>query len=226
METSGTKTLPDLLREKVALHPDKDFVVFEDAGGVISSLTYGQFAEQVSRLASALIAQGVQAGQKVAVMLSNSPEFLLSWFGINQAGAVMVPVNVFYSPDELQYLLNSSDSVGFITEPKFVGLFSEIGSKCPAVRVKLLARTEVAQPEFGLLKDVLSANLPSTDAVRVPSDPDCAVDDGPLPAASGLWNGPRAGDRLCQLHLRPGVVGNWQDGILCRRDPAERRLGR
>ena len=175
METSGTKTLPDLLREKVALHPGKDFVVFEDAGGVISSLTYGQFSEQVSRLASALIAQGVQAGQKVAVMLSNSPEFLLSWFGINQAGAVMVPVNIFYSPDELQYLLNSSDSVGFITEPKFVGLFNEIGSDCPAVRVRLLARTDESQPEFVLLKDVLSANLPSTDAVRVASDAPCQI---------------------------------------------------
>ena len=102
MEVSGTKSIPDLLQERVRLHPDREFIVFESADGQVKSLTYRVFADQVNRLANALVADGVQAGQTVALMVSTSPEFLLSWFAINQAGAVMVPVNVFYAPDELQ----------------------------------------------------------------------------------------------------------------------------
>lgn len=170
MEASGTKTLPGLLREKAQLHPDKDFVVFEDSAGTVSTLTYGGFHERVERLAGALIAEGVQAGQKIAVMLSNCPEFLVSWFGINRAGAVMVPVNVFYSADELRYLLGSSDSVAFITEPKFVGLFGEIAAECADVRIRLLARAQSAPPGFGSLHDFLAAGPAAVDAARVSAE--------------------------------------------------------
>lgn len=170
MEASGTKTLPGLLREKAQLHPDKNFVVFEDSAGRVSSLTYGEFHERVERLAEALLAAGVQVGQKIAVMLSNCPEFLVSWFGINRAGAVMVPVNVFYSADELRYLLGSSDSVAFITEPKFAALFSGIAGECADVRIRLLARAQAALPHFGLLQDFLGAGPATADAVRVPAE--------------------------------------------------------
>ena len=47
MEVSGTKTIPDLLREKVQLHPDKEFVVFEGADGQVASLTYRDFGSGV-----------------------------------------------------------------------------------------------------------------------------------------------------------------------------------
>lgn len=170
MEASGTKTLSGLLSEKAQLHPDKDFVVFEDSVGMVSSLTYGEFHERAGRLAGALIAEGVQAGQKIAVMLSNCPEFLVSWFGINRAGAIMVPVNVFYSADELRYLLDSSDSVAFITEPKFVGLFGEIAAECADVRIRILARTQAALPHFKLLQDFLAVGPATVDAVRVPAE--------------------------------------------------------
>lgn len=170
MEISGTKSIPDLLQEKTRLHPDKELVVFEGADGQVQSLSYGAFSERVNRLTNALIADGVGAGQAIALMVSTSPEFLISWFAINQAGAVMVPVNVFYAPDELQYLLNHSDSVGFISEPKFIALFNEIAAKCPGVRVKISTRAGADQSGFRLLSDIL-ANEPATyQAVRVSPD--------------------------------------------------------
>lgn len=97
MEISGTKSIPDLLLEKTRLHPDKEWVVFEGADGQVQSLSYGAFSDRVNRLTNALIADGVMAGQSIALMVSTSPEFLICWFAINQAGAVMVPVNVFYA---------------------------------------------------------------------------------------------------------------------------------
>ena len=170
MEVSGTQSIPDLLQEKVRLHPDKDFVVFEGADGRVTSLTYAAFGERVNRLANALTADGLQAGQTVALMVSTSPEFLISWFAINQAGAVMVPVNVFYAADELQYLLNNSDSVGFIGEPRFIALFNEVAAICPGVRIKVSTRAADGLAGFRLLPDIL-ANTPSTCHItRVPPD--------------------------------------------------------
>ncbi len=170
MEVSGTQSIPDLLQEKVRLHPDKHFVVFEDTDGRVTSLTYAEFGERVNRLANALTADGLQAGQTVALMVSTSPEFLISWFAINQAGAVMVPVNVFYAADELQYLLNNSDSVGFIGEPKFIALFNEVEAVCPGVRIKVSTRAADGLTGFRLLPDIL-ANAPSTCQItRVPPE--------------------------------------------------------
>ena len=170
MEVSGNKTVPDLLREQVLLHHDKEFIVFEDADGQVTSWTYGVFGDCVNRLTNALIADGVQAGQTVALMVSTSPEYLMSWFAINQAGAVMVPVNVLYAADELQYLLNNSDSVGFIGEPRFLPLFHAVAKLCPSVRVKISTRTGEGTAGFRLLTDILAGPAASHQVVRVAPD--------------------------------------------------------
>ena len=157
MEVTGTQTIPGMLQQRARLQPDKEFIVFEAAEGQIVTLSYRAFTERVNQLANALIDAGVQAGQTVALMVSTSPEFLISWLAINQAGATMVPVNVFYAADELQYLLNNSDSVGFISEPRFIGLFNEVADTCPGVSVKISTRTGPGCAGFRLLPDILAS---------------------------------------------------------------------
>ena len=170
MQVSGTKTIPDLLQEKSRLHPDKEFLVFEGSDGRVETLTYRAFSDRVNRLANALVDYGVQPGQSVALMASTSPEFLVSWFAINRAGAVMVPVNVFYAPDELQYLLNNSDSVAFISEPKFIALFNEVAAACQGVRVKIATREGTGLAGFRHLPDILAGQPSTAPAVRVAPD--------------------------------------------------------
>jgi crotonobetaine/carnitine-CoA ligase len=157
MDVAGTMTVPALLRLQVERSPDKPFVVFEDEAGAVTELTYAAFGDRVNRLAGHLAARGVGPGQNVAVMLVNCPEFLQAWFAINQIGAVMVPVNVHYSPDELAYLLNDAGCVGLVTQPAFLGKFREVEATCPTVGVRVLARTEGAEPGFDLLEDLADA---------------------------------------------------------------------
>ncbi len=170
MEISGTKAVPDLLQEKARLYPDKEAIVFEGSDGLVTSLTYQAFANRVNQLTNALIADGVQAGQTIALMASTSPEFLISWLAINQAGAVMVPVNVLYAADELQYLLNNSDSVGFIGEPRFIPIFNEVAGSCPGVRVKIATRAATGVSGFRLLPDILAGEPTTCKIVRVPPE--------------------------------------------------------
>ncbi len=170
MQASGTRTLPDLLHEKAQANPDKPLVVFENTEGVVVTQTYGSFAQAVNRLSNALVAQGVQAGQKVALMMNNCSDFLIAWFAINQAGAVMVPVNVFYAPDELAYLLVNSDSVGFITEPRYLPVFQAVQARCPEVRVRICARDTEPVPGFQRLSEIAQTQPDSCHIVRVPPE--------------------------------------------------------
>jgi crotonobetaine/carnitine-CoA ligase len=167
MEVSGTKLFADLLEEKARLHPDKPWLVFEDTRGQVSTLSYGAFAAQVDRLCNALLRAGVAPGQKVALMMPNCPEFLVAWLAINQAGAVMVPVNVFYAPDELMYLLQNSESVGFIAAEQFIAGFEHVMDRCPDVRVRICARTEQAPVGFRSLADILLEESDVHQVVRV-----------------------------------------------------------
>lgn len=170
MHVSGSLTLPALLSQKVALHPDKPCVIYEDARGVQSSLTYAELARQASQLADALGAAGVRAGDNVALMMGNCAEFLVAWIAINRAGAAMVSVNIFYAADELRYLLNHSACAAVITEPRYAPLFEEVEHDCPSVMLRMVGRTEEVVPGFRLLSDYIASGAP--DAAAVPVSPE------------------------------------------------------
>lgn len=170
MYVSGSRTMADLLRIQVDRNPDKDFLVFEDEMETVTSLTYAAFGGRVRRLANHLAQHGVGLGDKVAVMLANGPEFLVAWFAISQVGAVCVPVNIFYSPDELAYLLTNSDSVGLVIEPKYLPAFEQIAAGCPALRVRILARATSAPAGFDLLAAIEATGRDDDIRVAIPAD--------------------------------------------------------
>ena len=167
MDIAANQSVPSLLRQQVATNPDKVFLVHEDDAGNVADLTYGDFAGKVNRLANHLAARGILRGQTIAVMLSNCPEFLQSWFAINQIGAVMVPVNVLYSPDELAYLLTDAECAGLITEPGFVPKYRAVEAGCPDVRVRILARTRTPEPGFDLLETIDETGVADWRAVAI-----------------------------------------------------------
>jgi crotonobetaine/carnitine-CoA ligase len=168
MEVSGTLTMPRLLQQQAARRPAHPFLVFEDDAGTVTTLTYGGFAAQVNALADALVARGVAPGDKVALMAANGPPFLVAWFAINQAGAVMVPVNVLYAPDELRYLLDSSEAVGLIAEARFLETFAAIGGECAGVRVRIVAGA--ARDGFESLAALVGDGSPTARIVPVPPE--------------------------------------------------------
>jgi carnitine-CoA ligase len=154
MDVVGNRTVPGLFDEKVDLQPDKTFLIYENDDGRIEEYTYLQFENRVNKLANALIDLGIRKNDKVAQMITNSPEFLVSWFAINKAGGVMIPVNIHYAPDELAYALNFSDSVAFITEPEFLTCYAGIKGECPNIKRNILVKADNAPKDFHLLSDL------------------------------------------------------------------------
>ncbi len=75
-----------------------------------SKITYGDILEQADKLAVYLIEQGVRENDKVALFLRNCPEFVYAIFAVAKIGAILVPVNTFLKEEELDYILQNSQS--------------------------------------------------------------------------------------------------------------------
>jgi long-chain acyl-CoA synthetase len=76
--------------------------------------TYRDFLEKVDRLASFFVEKGVVEGDKVALFLRNSPEFLFTLFALSKLGAIAVPINTFLKEDELDYILEDSGAKALV----------------------------------------------------------------------------------------------------------------
>ncbi|WP_294956165.1 fatty acid--CoA ligase [Sulfurovum sp.] len=89
-------------RRKVALFVDDE------------KITYGVLLEKIDRFAAFLSQKGIREGDKVALFLRNSPEFIYTVFAISKIGAITVPVNTFLKEEELSYILKDSESTVLI----------------------------------------------------------------------------------------------------------------
>ena len=81
--------------------------------------TFGELEHRACGLASWLWDQGVQPNDKVAINLTNRPEYLETFYAASKIGAVPVNVNYRYGVEEIRYLIDDSDAKVVVTEPAF-----------------------------------------------------------------------------------------------------------
>lgn len=116
-------TLSDLLTESAGRTPRKTCIKFEKR-----KVSYSKLDELVSLCAGGLRALGLEAGERVAILMENSPEYIVSYFAILRAGGVAVPLNNFLTPHEVLYILNDSGCRVLIYSNQFLTHIKEIGS--------------------------------------------------------------------------------------------------
>jgi crotonobetaine/carnitine-CoA ligase len=97
------------LEYKVSQSPDKVYLVFED-----QEWTYRQFDQHVNQAANAFLELRIHKGDRVCIMLNNSPEFLFSWFGLNKIGGIMVPINTSFKATEAHYIVEHCEAKGIV----------------------------------------------------------------------------------------------------------------
>lgn len=95
--------------------------------------TYAQFAERVSKLAGALRKAGVQPGDRVAFLSTNCHRLLEAYYGVIEAGAVLLPLNIRLAPQELAYILNDSGARVLFFQSHFLDLVGSFRSKLATV---------------------------------------------------------------------------------------------
>ena len=102
------------------LHEEKDWLVYED-----ERYTYKEVLEKSAQTGNALIAAGIEKGDRVAICMQNNPEYVFAYLGIVGIGAVCVPLNSWWVPTEVIYGLEHSDAkLLFADEKRLKGLES------------------------------------------------------------------------------------------------------
>jgi fatty-acyl-CoA synthase len=96
--------------------------------------TYAQFAERAARLAGSLRLAGVKAGDRVAFLSLNCHRLLEAYYGVPEAGAVLLPLNIRLAPDELTYILNDAGVRVLFLEKEFAGVVDSFYKKVPTVQ--------------------------------------------------------------------------------------------
>jgi long-chain acyl-CoA synthetase len=114
-------TLIETLRETMHLKPNYPVIDFKGAPMSATEL------EQLSNtLGAALIAKGVKKGDRVALVLPNSPQSLIGLFGIWKAGGIAVPLNPLYTESELEFALQDCGATAAIVLSSFYKKFKSV----------------------------------------------------------------------------------------------------
>jgi len=109
-------TLPAALRATARAHPDIEAVVDGEL-----RLTYAELAERARRAGAALVAAGIESGDRIAIWAPNSGAWIEAYLGCASAGAVLVPLNTRFQGPEAAYILNRSRARLLFTVGEFLG---------------------------------------------------------------------------------------------------------
>ena len=146
------KTLLDVLAETTRERPGHMMMWFKG-----NTITYAQFQKYVETLARALAALGVKKGDCVALVMPNTPQFIISQFAVWKVGGIAVPINPLYSEDELVHTLKDCGAEIAIVLTSFYGLVKNVQARTNVKTVIATVVKEYLAPfkrvMFGLLME-------------------------------------------------------------------------
>jgi long-chain acyl-CoA synthetase len=182
------------IADHAAAAPDAPALVM--ASG--ETLTYGQLHERSNRVATVLHAAGLRRGDAVALMLPNSPAFLEVAWGCQLSGLYYTPVNTHLTLDEVEYIVDDSESRAVIIDASMAELAAALTGRNPRVDVRL----------------VVGGALPGwqgyAEALDAAAGPPPATSQGTeMLYSSGTTGRPKAVRRPL-----PGDDGSWAQAIL------------
>jgi len=151
----GALTLPGFIAEVGARYAEREAVNWRDLDGSMRRWTYAELLEISTGVASALVSLGVNKGSRVGILISNRPEWLFSLFGAAMAGATVVALNTFSTPQELRHQLRVADIGVVITEAKLTShnFVEDLIALCP--QLATADATQLKSPEFPFLRHVV-----------------------------------------------------------------------
>jgi len=137
LEPYPQKTMVDFVDESATAKPYRAMLYFKGA-----KVLYADFIRQSDALAAGLVAQGVQKGDRVAMLLPNCPQMVIGFQAIWKAGAIAVPVNSLYTEHEIEHSLNEVDARAVIVLNPFYSAVKHIQDK---TKVKTVIATNIKE---------------------------------------------------------------------------------
>ena len=180
--------------------PNKLAIVAVDASGVVRDFTYGWLRETSNRLANALAAQGIGRGDRVAIMLPQSPEVAAIHIAVYKLGAVALPLAILFGVEGVSYRLSNAGAKALVTNAHGVAKVAAVRDALPDLRVVV----SVDGPDAGAAgwDDLLSRAATSfTAQSTTPDDPAMMIYTS---GTTGQPKGALHGHRVLLGHM-PGI---------------------
>ena len=148
-------------------------------------LTYGELRDHVRRMATALKGMGVKKGDRVALMLPNCPQFIVSYYAVLEAGATVVNVSPLHVERELEYEFNDSGSETLIYLDLFDARIQAVKGLTPLKRLIVTSITDYMEapvdpsvakgPDTSWFREVIADSTPEVPDVDIDPEVDLAA---------------------------------------------------
>ncbi len=154
----------ELIEKAAASNPDHTALIFGE-----NQISYSGLKEAADRLAAGLRALGMHKGERIALMLPNVPQFVMSYFALHKLGVIIVPVSIYYKADEIHHLMEDSEAHGIIYWEKFREEVIPAVKDLPYCRHKLVLGDEIESGELRL-NFLMESNEPFGEKENVNPD--------------------------------------------------------
>lgn len=184
-------------------HARRTALRWESEAGARGELSYGALQQAANRLSNALRALGVQAGDRVALVMPQRPETAIAHMAVYQLGAVAMPLSMLFGPEALTYRLQDSEACLAIVDESAIDNLLAARRNCPALRTVIAVGAAAGRGDADW--DAL------LDAAQAGFDPhDTAADDPAVLIYTSGTTGPPKG----ALIPHRALIGNLP-GFVC-----------
>ncbi|MFT4101889.1 MAG: long-chain-fatty-acid--CoA ligase [Burkholderiaceae bacterium] len=125
--------------------------------------TYRQLNARCNQVANALVADGVQLGDRVGLLLMNGSEFVETFFAVGKIGAVNVPLNWRLVADELEFILKDSGATVLVYDENFAKVVAELQSRGDKTNVRRWIQLGGQAPAFAASYEAWRDAAPTTE---------------------------------------------------------------
>ena len=212
-------TIASALATRATTDPESPYLRFED-----DVHTFGEIESRAESLAAALANLGVEAGDRVALLLPPCPEFVVSFFASAKLGAVVVPLNPRLGTSDLQYMLRHSEAVCVVTIEQdhgtdYLQLFEDLIPQLPELQYVVTVGDEDLWYDDRIFQfeDLLSAGAGRDFSAVTPQPDECFA----LVYTSGTSGKPK-GVELSHANLVSAAAGTAD---VIGLEPADRIVG-
>ena len=117
-------------------------LIYEDEKGQVEKYAFWDMKRLSDKLANGLKAHDISRGDRVGIMLPQSPEAGLSHIAIYKIGAIAIPLFTLFGTEALEYRLSNSEAKGIVTDRDNLSKILEIREKLPHLKVVIVTRGE------------------------------------------------------------------------------------
>jgi long-chain acyl-CoA synthetase len=163
------------------------------------SITYRELRDATDRLANALATLGLKKGDRIALYLVNSPQFIIAYFAALKCGATVTPISPVYTSHEVKYQLQDSGARAIICQDVLYekvartgvtldfAVVTNVGEYLPTLKRLMAKKTAVPGERVHWLQDLLKSHPAEPPSVQIDPKKDIAA----LPYTGGTTGNPK-----------------------------------